>query len=168
MQTCEKNVETAACEIKLEDIRLSSTKVCFVCTGNTCRSPMAAAVLNHYGAKYGFKAESAGLYAVTGEPITPAAEQVLRDAQIADTPENNYSAHRSRVICEETVRSCDIIVGISDSHMMALITMFPAYASKITSLPKNISDPYGGDAGVYAVCLGEITSAVRDMFKLND
>ena len=49
-------------------------KVCFVCTGNTCRSPMAAAVLNQYGKKYDISAVSAGLFPHVGDPISENAE----------------------------------------------------------------------------------------------
>ena len=55
------------------------SKVIFICTGNTCRSPMAAAVLNHYGAPKGIFAFSRGIYADVGAPISENAAKALEN-----------------------------------------------------------------------------------------
>lgn len=138
--------------------------VCFVCTGNTCRSPMAAAVLNALGKKYGYAACSAGLYAQPGAPITTNAALALADAGIEPTEDNDYPHHTARPIDRALFERCDRIVGISASHAMALMAQYPAYASKITSMPRDISDPFGGDLSVYRRCLEEITEGVRTLF----
>ena len=137
----------------------------FVCTGNTCRSPMAAAVLNHLG-KGRYKALSAGISAVTGEPISENSVLALEKARIPCTPENDYARHRALQICEEIVERSDKVVAISKSHMMALICAFPQYADKITVMPRDIPDPFMQGAAVYEKCLESITECIKESFLL--
>ena len=101
--------------------------VCFVCTGNTCRSPMAEAVFNQMSripeicsacdiekllqAK-GIKAVSAGLAAFS-EPISEYACQALEEAGVPSTPNNNYRAHVSENVDIEVIRKAELVVGIS-------------------------------------------------------
>ena len=139
--------------------------VTFVCTGNTCRSPMAAAVLNHLG-KGRYKALSAGISAVTGEPISENSVLALEKAGITCTPENDYARHRALQICEEIVERSDKVVAISKSHMMALICAFPQYADKITVMPRDIPDPFMQGAAVYEKCLESITECIKESFLL--
>ena len=153
--------------------------VCFVCTGNTCRSPMAEAVFNQMsripeicsacdiekllGAK-GIKAVSAGLAAFS-EPISENACLALEEAGIASTPYNNYRAHVSENIDIDVIRRAELVVGISSSHAMRLIAMFPQYASKITCMPKDISDPWGGSLEDYKECLADIIEGVTEIYE---
>lgn len=139
--------------------------VTFVCTGNTCRSPMAAAVLNHLG-KGRYKALSAGISAVTGEPISENSVLALEKAGIPCTPENDYARHRALQICEEIVERSDKVVAISKSHMMALICAFPQHADKITVMPMDIPDPFMQGAAVYEKCLESITECIKESFLL--
>ncbi|MDD4774829.1 MAG: hypothetical protein PHZ09_14705, partial [Eubacteriales bacterium] len=62
-------------------------RVCFVCTGNTCRSPMAAAVTNHLCAEH-VEAISCGLYPDAGMPISTNAVTALQNAAITSTESN--------------------------------------------------------------------------------
>lgn len=153
--------------------------VCFVCTGNTCRSPMAEAVFNSISripeictacdverllnAK-GIKAVSAGL-AVFGEPISEKACIALEDAGIPSTGYNDYRSHVSREIDFETMKKAELVVGISSSHAMRLMAMFPEHASKITCMPKDIPDPWGGSLEDYKKCLAEISEGVKEIYE---
>ena len=139
--------------------------VCFVCTGNTCRSPMAAAMLNYLG-KGSYRAVSAGVSAVVGDAISTNAVLALKKAGVPSTSENNYEAHRAVQISEELIERCDKIVAISKRHMMALIYAYPLYADKITVMPKDISDPFMCGEAVYEKCLAEITECIKEMFAL--
>ena len=142
------------------------TKVCFVCTGNTCRSPMAAAILNHLG-KGKYVAESAGIMASKGSPISANALSALKKAGIESVPDNNYEAHKARQLDMGIIDSCDKIVAVSAGHAMMIIQSYPLYASKITSLDKNISDPFGHDGDSYYNCLLEIKECIKNMFVLD-
>ncbi len=134
--------------------------VCFVCTGNTCRSPMAEAVFNGIAKKEGLniRALSAGLAADGISPISENAKIALRNAGI------EFNAERvSRPIDAPTVAKCDKIVGITGSHAMALMMRYPQFAGKIFAMPTDIPDPYGGDLTVYTECLEAITSCIKQM-----
>lgn len=138
--------------------------VCFVCTGNTCRSPMAAAVLNALGKERGIVAQSAGLCVQAGAPISTNAALALTEAGILPTAENDYPHHTARPVNRALLERSDRIVGISSSHAMTLMADYPAYAAKILSMPQDICDPFGGDLAVYRRCLAEITAGIRSLF----
>ncbi len=144
-------------------------RVCFVCTGNTCRSPMAAALLNDMvrseqnANKYGLKAVSAGLFADSA-PIAENAVEALKREGVFPTEDNNYIAHRSQTIDARILDSCDKIIGISSSHAMQLMLNFPQYSSKIFCMPRDIFDPYGTDVESYVRCLKEIKQGIVEMF----
>lgn len=141
------------------------TAVCFVCTGNTCRSPMAAAVLNALG-KGEYKAVSAGISAIPGDMISENSVSALKKAGIESTPDNDYENHRAVQISDELAERCDKIVAISKSHFMALICAFPQYAERITVMPRDIADPFLRGEEVYDECLRQITECVKEMFAV--
>ncbi len=142
-------------------------KICFVCTGNTCRSPMAAAVLNHLG-RGKYLAESAGIMADKGAPITEKAKNALLNAGILPCPENDYNNHSARQLNMGIMDDCDKIVGVGAGHAMMIMQSYPICASKVTSFDVNITDPYGQSQEVYDKCLAEITECIKNMFALDD
>ncbi len=141
------------------------TRVLFICSGNTCRSPMAAAVLNALG-KGKYKAFSAGISAFHGDGISEDAAQALENAGISSTDGNDYKNHVSRPVTEELLTECDKAVAISSRHLMALLYAFPSYADKLAVMKKDISDPYMLGIDEYEKCLSEITECIKDMFSL--
>ena len=151
--------------LKCGDVPETPLKVCFVCTGNTCRSPMAAAVLNHLG-NGRYAACSAGLAASEGDQITINAEKALERAGIQSTPENDYRRHRARRINETICSENDRIVAMTKKHLMQLIYMFPQYASKFTVMPDEISDPFMLGQTEYDRCLESIISGVKELFAV--
>lgn len=150
-------------------------RVCFVCTGNTCRSPMAAAVANHLANELrnalpeqvrgsvspSVEAISAGLAALEGDPITPNAVRALEEAGIQPIPDHDYRTHTAHRLPPEVAEQCDMIIGLSGSHVMGLMMQFPGLAGRIAGMPKEIPDPYGGDMDTYRKCLEEITAGVK-------
>lgn len=142
--------------------------VCFVCTGNTCRSPMAAAVANALAQQLQagegsprIVAFSAGLYAADGECISPRAVDALEAAGIPAVPERDYHAHRAHTLTAEEAERADLLVGMSAGHCMELLMRYPQAVSKIAGMPESIADPYGGDGAVYAECLTQIIDGVK-------
>lgn len=158
---------------ELDGVTPAPRRILFVCTGNTCRSPMAAALLNDLAhpreicsaagevARSRYVACSAGLYANDGEPITPAAASALQEAGVVSRPDNDYLSHRARTVDAEMVAEADEIVGLTASHAMQLLLRFPEAASKIRTLPVDISDPFGGDAAAYRDCLSRLRYAIE-------
>lgn len=142
-------------------------KVCFVCTGNTCRSPMAMAVLNHLG-NGNYTATSAGIMADVDSPINDKARASLIKAGINSTADNNYEGHRATQLNMGIMESSDKIVAVGAGHAMRIIQAFPLCASKVTSFDYGITDPYGQSQEVYDKCLMQITEQVKAMFALGE
>ncbi len=154
----EKPIET--------DVRPNTpTTVCFVCTGNTCRSPMAAAALNQLGLG-AYSASSAGLCANEGEAISENAVKALESKGIECTPKNNYKSHKARQAETEFLERFDKIVAISRGHMMSLLVNFPQLAEKITVMPEDIPDPFMQGEEVYERCLESIIHCLKELFAL--
>ena len=136
-------------------------RILFVCTGNTCRSPMAAALANAHAKASGNEslvAASAGLFANDGEPIAKNAVLALDAAGIEP---RDYRAHLAHTLTEEEAANCDLLVGVTRSHAAELLFRFPNFATRITCLPTDIPDPYGGDLDTYKACLSALDNAVR-------
>ena len=125
--------------------------ILFVCTGNTCRSPLAAALANAQGAD----AQSAGLAAYPGDPATP---QAVRAAQRHGA---DLSAHRAQNVSELLLRQADQIFVMTPAHRDALCARFPWAAGRVRVLEPAIPDPYGGDDAVYELCVKRLTEAMK-------
>jgi protein-tyrosine phosphatase len=138
-------------------------KILFVCTGNTCRSPMAEAVLNALG-KGKYKAFSAGISVIAGDVISENAVKALEKKGIESTEDNNYKAHVAKQIEEKDIETCDRMVAISKAHMLRLIYAFPSFAEKITVMKNDIPDPFMLGEAEYESCLDEIISCIKEMF----
>ena len=140
------------------------SRVLFVCTGNTCRSPMAAALCNHKYGDMGICAASAGLYATEGAPITKNAADALAAAGVVPNDTKNYPAHRAHTVTRADIERADRVIGISASHTLELMLRFPDCAAKMEAMPMDIADPYGGDAATYRACLAEIGYSLALLF----
>ena len=169
---------------KLADLALGNEKheytVCFVCTGNTCRCPMAAAVTNYIsqnseksiGTRFAsdseqnivWKAISAGISPNPGEPISEGAKLALREAGILSTAENPWEMHRAERISDTIMKKSDIVVAISGQHALLLMACYPEYAGKIYAMPHDIPDPFGGDTVQYRECLNKIKNGIEELF----
>ena len=141
--------------------------VCFVCTGNTCRSPMAEAVLNYLG-KGKYRAVSAGICACDGDDITENAALALERAGIPSEGCHDYRRHRARSFRFSDIVNADMIIGMTHRHTLQLISAFPEYADKIRTMPCEIPDPFMYGEFVYDKCLRMIIDGIRETFAVGD
>ncbi len=126
-------------------------KLLFVCTGNTCRSPMAAALWR----KMGGEAASAGLSAPSGAPASDNALEVMAAEGI------DLSPHRSRPVTEDLVLRADLVYGMTEAHALRLQARFPAYADRVRAMPVEVPDPYGGSPEDYRSAARRIREALE-------
>jgi protein-tyrosine-phosphatase len=139
----------------------------FVCSGNTCRSPMAAAIGNAEIAarlKIPFddlhtahaRALSAGVSAKVGAPMTSEAQQALGLLDVPARP------HAARNLTAELAHQVEMIFCMTRAHREAVIEMVPSAAGKTHCLDpgSDIEDPLGGDLEAYMKCAGRIRSLI--------
>lgn len=153
--------ELITCPVAEKTGENTPLRVLFVCTGNTCRSPMAAALLSHMAERDTpprFTADSAGLFATEGAPMSENAVAALRGMGI--TP----PSHTARRVTRAQLENTDLIVGLTASHAMELAMRAPDLVERITTLPMDIADPYGGDAEVYARCAEQLRLSLEIAF----
>ena len=143
----------------------------FVCAGNTCRSPMAAAIGNaEIAARLQIPADgvgdtsvqalSAGVSARVGAPMTPEAQHALRSLGIQPPP------HSARNVTADLVGGVEKIFCMTRAHRRAVIDLVPAAAAKTQCLDPDgdVDDPIGSSLAAYISCAQRIQSLVRLQF----
>ncbi|GIQ70841.1 low molecular weight protein arginine phosphatase [Xylanibacillus composti] len=104
-------------------------RVLFVCTGNTCRSPMAEKLFRQMAQEHMLAAEarSAGVAAADGTPMSKHAATVIREAGCP-------TEHRSRSLEQEDVDWADLILTMTQGHKRTILQMFPYTVEKVYTL----------------------------------
>jgi protein-tyrosine-phosphatase len=145
----------------------------FVCSGNTCRSPMAAAIANaEIASRLGIpfesletvniRALSAGVSARVGAPLTPEAAEVLGSFNVPVRP------HAARNLTPELASEAELIFCMTKAQRQAVIEMLPQFAGKTYCLhaDSDVDDPIGKGIAAYVACARQIQRLVQ--LRLNE
>lgn len=140
----------------------------FVCSGNTCRSPMAAAIANAEIAArlripfdsletVNVRALSAGVSARVGAPLTAEAAEVLRSLSVPVKP------HAARNLTLELAEQAELILCMTSAHRKAVVEMLPSVAFKTYCLDTeaDVDDPIGKGMAAYIACARQIRTLVQ-------
>lgn len=140
------------------------TRILFVCTGNTCRSPMAEAILKSRNLP-GIEVKSAGVYAMDGSPASENTRKVLAENGI------EFDSHQASILNDALVNWTSYIITMTASHKAAVISMFPDAAGKTFTLKEfatgnsnsDIVDPFGGPIEQYRQTYNELNDMLIKM-----
>jgi protein-tyrosine phosphatase len=152
--------------------RLLQTTILFVCSGNTCRSPMAQAIAtkslaDRFGLspdrleEKGISVISAGSFAMPGARATPEAIEAVRSIGV------DLSRHRSQPLSVELIHRADFIYTMSRSHAKTVTALVPSAAEKTQPLDpdSDVADPIGSDISVYNEVASQLKTLIEKRFS---
>ncbi len=151
--------------------------ILLVCTGNSCRSVMAGALLKQLlKGKGDYQVLTAGTSAVNGHPASNAAQQVMTEEGI------DVSGHQSSYLTQEMINKADLILVMSTTHKNVILSRTPQAQAKVHLLTEfgrdekenrlvdpDIADPAGADIEVYRQVFAIIKESIlRTVEKLEE
>lgn len=143
-------------------------RVLLICSGNTCRSPMAMVLLRRLWEEknpgWELEVDSAGTGALAGQPASPHAVTAMRQRGL------DLTAHRARTVHdlgEEALRGYDLILTMTRAHRDGLRTLYPALRDRIFTLGEyagrdgDVPDPFGGPLAAYEMTAAALEESLR-------
>ena len=156
--------------------RLASVLIVMVCTGNTCRSPMAELLCrkqlaNRLGCevdaleKHGFIVMSGGIAAMAGGRPSAEAVEVMADRQL------DLRDHEAQPLNRRMIQHADLILTMTHGHRAAILRQWPEAAERtqlLSTSDQDISDPIGAPRAVYDRCAEQIDAELANRVNSDD
>ena len=144
-------------------------KIIFVCTGNTCRSPMAQALFEKKAAEgnLDIQIESRGTSVYSDELINPKAVEALESVGITGFE------HTAQQLTKQDILNSDIILTMTQQQKISITKVYPHYKYKIFTISEyatdskdDVTDPYGKSQIFYNFCVNEISKLVDVLYDI--
>ena len=145
--------------------------ILLVCTGNTCRSPIAEGIAKKVAAEYNvnnFKISSAGTGAINGLPATDYAIAAAKHWDV------DISKHRSKTLNKKLIKASDLILAMSSEHIEVVLAldrsalprayMFKGFPQPYSAMQERVEDPIGGSLEQYNQTFLELDEVLRKKF----
>ncbi|RPI50878.1 MAG: low molecular weight protein arginine phosphatase [Chloroflexi bacterium] len=143
--------------------------ILMVCTGNLCRSPMAAGLLQQRlarkGLDGGYTVRSAGTWALEDRPASEHAEEVMAERGV------DIAGHRAHSLAAADVAEADLVLVMSREHEQMIANTWPQYRWKVHRLSeiagkrRDVEDPYGLPIEEYRACADVIDGYLERGFE---
>lgn len=145
-------------------------KVLFVCSGNTCRSPMAKAVLEHFASRTegleDLVVDSAGISAYNEKLATREAIDVVQELLGVD-----ISAHTAKRVTADLVNTSDLVLCMTRLHKEDVLRLVPSSKDKVFLLGdyagtgEEVHDPIGSGLEGYRACVKQLAAMMQTVVK---
>lgn len=136
-------------------------KIFFICTGNTCRSPMAEAMAKSFCKNENINIFSRGILG-NGSPASDMAIEAILKYKL------DLQEHKSKTITKEDFESANLVLTMTNEQKDLLCYVFPDGENKVFTLyeyimqeNKDIEDPFGKDFSAYIKCAKEIYNLIE-------
>lgn len=139
--------------------------IIFVCTSNTCRSPMA----EQFGTEWLVDKKLEGQYKIISRGLTDRYEppNSVASANAVYTLSENYcldlSQHRSALLSSDEVDEAYLIIGVTQSHRDQIVVQFPNSSGKVQCLNSDVGDPWHASVAVYSACAHVMKRLVHEI-----